>query len=242
MDLKNPPSLSKIFGDFFTGFGAGLIGTAVFGIVLLLSWSIVGDTLAPTDVVINEFGVEINQRETHPLFLHFITLAIFMGILSGNVAFVVLKALIDPRYENKATMMSHVFFANLVILVLMLPAYIIFSNLFASDGVAFAAVLHIVVSVLFSFFVLEFVNFTKHLLVSLYGAIFGLLLFLWVAALMLKSNPSMLAFLSLPLLMGFILSGNRIAQATYAWMYQSYGVDMLNIDTRFGADYIEKKK
>jgi len=240
MDLKNPPTLSKIVTNFFTGFGSGLVGTAVFGIIILLSWSIVGDTLSPTDIVKNEFGVQINNVQTHPLFLHFITLAIFLGILVGNLAFVFLSATSDARYTNKTTLITHVFFSNLVLLVFMLAGYVTFSNLFAAPGVAAAAIIHMILSVLFSFFTLEFVNFSRHLFVSLYGILVGIILFLIAGAVFLAGNASLLAFLSLPLLMGFVLMGNSVIQAVYGWMYANYGIDALNIETRFGEDYGQK--
>lgn len=239
--MKEPFSLSRIFVNFFTGFGSGLIGTAVFGIMILVTWSIVGDTLSPTDIRLNEFGVRISQSDSHPLFLHFITLAIFLGILAGNIAFVILSTVVESRYENRSTAVTHVFFANLIMLILMLPVYVISSNLFGPQGVAFAGIFHALLSVIFSFFSLELIHYHKHLFISLYGVIAGIVLFVLVASFMVKGGNSLLAFLSLPLLMGFILAGNGIVRSVYAWMYQTYGVDMLNVETRFGDDYQAKK-
>lgn len=240
-DMKDSFSLSRIVINFFTGFGSGLIGTAIFGIMILLTWSIVGDTLSPSDIRLNEFGVQISQTDSHPLFLHFITLAIFLGILAGNIAFVILNTVVEDRYEHRSTAITHVFFANLIILILMLPGYVTMSNLFGSEGIAFAGVSHAILSVLFSFFALEFIHFTKYLFVSLYGALMGIVLFLLIGSFLVKGNTSLLAFLSLPLLMGLVLAGNGIVRAIYAWMYQTYGMDVLNIQTRFGDDYSDKK-
>ena len=241
MNLDNPPALSKILGDFAIGFGAGLVGTATFGIVVFLSWSVVGDTLAPTDVIRNEFGVQINQAGTHPLFLHFITLAIFLGILAATVSLVTITGITDSRYKHRTTTLTHVFFSNLVILILMLPAYIMFSNLFVAEGVAAAALLHAIFAAIFSFFSLQFVHLNRHLIVSLYGVILGMVFFLCVTAMMLRGNSSFIAFLALPLLMGSLLGMDSLAQSIYGWVYKRYGVDWLNINTRFGDDYSEKK-
>jgi len=35
--------------------------------------------------------------------------------------------------------------------------------------------------------------------------------------------------------------GNRSAEVFYAWLYEKYGRDFLNIDTKFGADYGESE-
>ena len=46
--------------------------------------------------------------------------------------------------------------------------------------------------------------------------------------------------LAMPFLFGFIGMGNSLAEAIYGWIYKTYGSDVLNTDTRFGADYTEE--
>ncbi len=79
MDFKKPVTLSQIFISFLTGFGAGIAGTAVLAIIIFLSWSVIGGVLSPQEVPLNEFGVQIDAPQTHPLFLHFVVLAVFLG-------------------------------------------------------------------------------------------------------------------------------------------------------------------
>jgi MFS family permease len=235
--LKNPPSVSKIFFQFWTGFGSGMIGSVIFAIVILLSWKIVGDTLSPTDVALNEFGVKIDQESTHPLFVHFITVAIFLGVMAANIAFVSLSSITNDRYNYRSTMVTHCFFGNLILLLLLIPCYIIFNAYLQSDGIAIAGIIHGLTAAMFSSLVLEIVNRHEHSLVNIIALMGSMIIFTWIAVPMYKSGSTLFAFIILPLLMGIISSTNSLAEAVYAWVYQSWGNDILNLDQRFGDDY-----
>ena len=240
MDQRSSLSLAQILLRFFAGFGAGFAGAIVLGIVILLSWSIVGGTLAPPDTAFNEFGVRIDQMPTHPLFLHVVTLAVFLGAIVANVGYVFLSTALEKRYDHRATVITHTFFGNLILLVLILPVYMIMSRSFGSSGIGLAGIIHVMLATLFTFFVLEIINQSKYLLVNVYGAIIGLVFFFFFAIWLAGNNPTVLAFLTLPLLVGFIALGNGIAESLYNWIYRIYGSDFLNIETRFGTDYGKK--
>ena len=235
-NLLKPLTFLDVFVRFFSGFGAGIAGSVILLIVLFLGWGIVGNTLSPDTVATNEFGVATVTTGTHPLFAYFIVLAVFLGVLAANISHILMSTVVSEHYAFRTTLLTNVFFGNLILLILMIPVYIIMNGYFGHIAIGVAALIHAVLSAILSFFILEVINWSKHLLVNLYGLVIGLILFTIVAVLFF-SNKTVLAFFVFPFLFGFLSMGNAIAQAVYEWFYKAYGNDFLNIDTRFGDDY-----
>ncbi len=52
-----------------------------------------------------------------------------------------------------------------------------------------------------------------------------------------NNNPTVMAFVALPLLLGNISFGQGITHLIYFWFADTYGNDFLDIEKRFGADY-----
>lgn len=230
-------SVASIFFRFLMGFGSGFIGTVVLGIILFLSWNIVGETLSPSDVIKNEFGINISDNQTHPLFLSIVTLAVFLATMSANIAYVLLSSITEEKYARRSTTLTHVFFGNLVFLLFALPVYLISSSLFGPEGIAISALLHVTLTILFSFLVTEALHQSKYFIVNLYGALFGIILFTFVGNIFVSDNTTTLTLLALPLLLGCICLGSRFMEVLYAWLVQTYGTDFLNVDNQFGRDY-----
>lgn len=244
MDLRKSPSFSNVIGSFFTGFGSGLIGSVVFGVVILLSWSIVGDILLPVDVASNEFGVSVETPKPHDLFLFFIILAMFLSISAASMAYVALSSITQEIYNKRATVLTHSFFANLIFLVLMIPVYLAFSG-FDVQGVIIAAMIHVFVSATFTFSIQEMLAEKKYLAVKLYSGSFTFLSFSALVFSLIGSNTSVLSFIALPIVYGFFSLFKTLTESIYIWFYQTYGVDALNIDTRYGQDFqdeLQQKK
>ncbi len=232
--------ISLIVFRFLSGFGAGLVGTIVWGLILFLSWSIVGDVLSPSDVQTNEFGIKLSVPKMHPLFIYIVIFAVFLATLAASIAYVFIFSTLEERYVAKATAITHVFFAGLLFVFLMIPVYIVAAKLWGPVGIAASAMLHAVILALFTFFVLEIIRNTKHLLVHLYGAVLALVLFFFFGTMLTKGTPAIVSFLTLPFLLGMFGTGNGVAEAVYHWFYQSYGNDVLNSERLFGADYAEE--
>ena len=234
--LLKPVSFLDIFIRFFSGFGAGIAGAVILLIVLFLGWSIVGTTISPTDITTNEFGVVISTESTHPLFVYFVVLAVFLGVLAANLSYILISTVISEHYSFRTTLLTDVFFGNLVLLILMLPVYAMLNNYFGYASMAIGAIIHAVLSSLLSFFTLEIINWSKYLMVNLYGLLLGMVLFVGVGIIFF-SNKTVFAFFFLPFLFGFLAMGNSLAQSIYEWFYKTYGNDFLNSETRFGDDY-----
>ncbi len=234
--LLKPLSFLDVFIRFFSGFGAGVAGSVILLIVLFMGWGIVGNTLSPANVTTNEFGVSEMVTGTHPLFIYFVVLASFLGILASSVSYILMSTVVSEHYHYRTTLLTDVFFGNLILLILMIPVYAIMNSYFGYESIGIAAVIHAILSAILSFFILEIINWSKYLLVNLYGLILGLILFTIVAVLFF-SNKTIFAFFVLPLLFGFLSMGNALAQAAYEWFYHAYGNDFLNSENRFGDDY-----
>jgi hypothetical protein len=234
---KQNYTIPSIFSRFLIGFGAGFIGTLVLGLMLFLSWKVVGETLSPSDVIKNEFGITITDNQTHPLFLSIVTLSVFLAVMAANIAYVFLSSIVEEKYIRRSTTLTQVFFGNLVFLLLMLPLYVISSSNFGPSGIAITAVLHAVFTAFFSFLVTEVLHQSKYFIVNLYGTIIGIIFFVFCANMLVINNATTLTLLALPILLGFTALGNRLAEVLYAWLINTYGTDFLNVDTQFGKDY-----
>jgi len=241
MDKDKNKSISVIFLRFLVGFGAGFVGSVVLGIILLLSWSIVGDAFSSISVANSDVNLDLGSVNTHPLFLSLIVLAFFISVLTATLMYGFLTPTIEAKYNFRSTILSQTFFGNLVFLFLMIPIYILAKKFFFANGVATAGAIHAIVASIFTFSVIELLNEKKYILVRLYGGIFGALLFMFFGIMFLKGNTTFLIFLLLPLVLGFLGAGNASMEIFYQWLYQNYGIDFLNTQARFDGDYSNKK-
>ncbi len=237
-------TLSKVFLKFALGLGSGGVGTIVLGIVLLLTWSVVGEVLLPTTYqTVNEFGEVLTHREeTHPLFLSVVILAVFLATLVANLFHCMISSTVESKYFRKSTNLTQAFLGNLCILFLFIPIYIISSGVYGAPGVALTALAHAIIASMFTFLALEILSTRRYLLVSLYGFITGLALFFIVMNMIGFGNPTIVTFLALPLLLGNIGAGSGISQMFYYWLQETYHNDFLDSEKRFGGDYGEKEE
>ena len=235
---KNVP-LSQIILRFFTGFGAGLAGSVVLLIILLAGWSIVGEALSSTAISTNEFGVLVGDSSVHPLFVYFVLLAAFLGVLASTATDTLLMTLVEDRFTLRSTTLTHAFFGNLILMILLLPAYIVASGKTGVDGVTNMVLIHFLLSGVFTFLILEALHWSKYFLVNVYALIVALALYFLITS-GLASNATSLALLAMPFLFGFLAMSNSLAAAVYEWLVSTYGSDVLNTETRFGSDYDDK--
>ncbi len=234
-------SLSAIFFRFFAGIWAGTSGAIIMGIVLFLTWSIVGDTLLPNHEVISEFD-RINQdNTTHPMFLAIVLMSVFLSSLVSNLVFCLINSVLSERYPYRSTMLTQAFLGNIAILVLFIPVYLIVSGEHGPVGVGVVAIAHAVLAGLFTFFTSEILSTSEYIFISLYGAVLGLVFLLFAGSLLVEVNPTVLSFLALPMLLGFLNAGNAIVEIFYFWFKKVYGISFLETDKRFGSDYGRKE-
>jgi len=232
-------NLPSVFVGSLVGFAAGLLGTMVLGLILLLTWSIVGDVLMPTvDQTTSEFGEILSHRQnTHPLFLSVVILGVFLATLAANILKTFLNTSIEEKYTAQATCITHVGIGNVVVLLMMIPVYIVVSGNYGATGVAIVALIHSCLSAILSVLTLDLISLKKYVLLSVYGLMSGMVLFFLSFNMFGGNNPTVLAFVALPLLLGTMSLGQGLFQLLYFWFADTYGNDFLDIDKRFGSDY-----
>jgi len=242
-NILSKVSLSTIFIRFSLGFGSGGAGAIVLGLVLLFTWSIAGDVLSPSTYQIqDEFGQTLSYKEnTHPLFLSVVIFAVFLATLVANLFYCLIISTVEEKYVTKSTNVTHTFIGNLILLIIFLPVYLLSSSQFGAPGVAFTALFHTILVAILTFLIIEILSTHKYILVSVYGAFLGLSMFLCLINIIGFGNPTVLTFITLPLLLGLIGAGSAIAQMFYMWIQKLYDNDFLATDKRFGEDYGKKE-
>ena len=232
-------NLSTVFLRFFSGFGAGMVGTIVLGIILFLTWGIVGDALSSTaNQVVSEGipGLELKEK-SHPLFLSVVILAVFLATLISNLSNSLISSVTEEKYQNRTTNLTQAFVGNLVILILFIPIYLISSGIYGPLGVKITGMAHICLASVFCYLAMEILSETKYLLLSLYGVITGIAIFAIMMNIIGSSSANLLSLAALPLLIGSIGAGSGISQMFYHWIQRTYGADVLESGKRFGDDY-----
>ncbi len=229
--------ISIIFFRFIAGFFSGVIGTVILGLILFLTWSIVGDTLnQPTDLN-PTIGIQLDRPPAHPLFVYIVVFGVFIASLLSNISYTIGMNMLEEKYENRATSITQVFLSSVIILIIFLPAYIFANASFQVPGVAFAAILHTGFCAIFTYIVLETLTQTKYLLVRIYGIILGIAMFFVLESILLDTKATIAIFLSLPFLHGLLGMGNGISEGVYHWFFKTYANDFLHSERRFGQDY-----
>lgn len=235
-------TLSAIFLRFGGGFWAGATGAIIMGIILSFTWTIVGEILSPMEQSGDEFGKYMEGESVHPLFMSIVLLAVFLSSLVSNLIYSLINSIIADRYPLRSTTLTHVFIGNLTIFVLMITIYLTLGSVYGAQGIAVAAISHAVLACIFTFFAVEILSNSPYIFISVYGAILGLIMFLFAGSFLATFNPTVLSLLTLPLLLGFLNAGSGIVEMFYFWFSQTYGIKFLETDKRFGSDYGRAEK
>ena len=235
-------SLSRVFFRMLIGFFSGLAGTMILGIVLFVAWGVVGDTIqsitfSPSDSLNPAF----ENTEVHPLFLNFITLAIFLAALAGTLCYGTMICKSEDKEDKMTTTLTHIFIGNLVILVMILPLYYATSGMEAKIGIMLSTIVHSIMAVLYTAMVMEILQDQRHLMVNLFGVIFGIILFCWISTFVIN-NFSIFIFLTLPLLLSMVSAGATLVMMFYNWIIKIYGEDFMDVEKKYGKDYKKEKE
>ena len=224
-------TLSDLFLRFFIGLGSGFMGTLVLVIVLFLTWSIVGDTLSQTIETTNDNTPSLTpQEKTHPMFLSIVTLGFFLATLTANLTFCVVLSNLQERFTIKTnTVITQVFFGNLILLFAILPVYLLASGFYGAQGILLSAVVHTIITGMFTYLTLENYHNHHYMMVAIYGIIVSILFFgLWFCFLF--TNFALTVFLIFPLYLSMVGFGTSCNEMIYQWLKGLYGNDFLKRD------------
>lgn len=242
MDFKKHVPLSRIIFRFLTGFGSGITGSIILLLILFAGWSIVGESLSAKTETVNEFGVLVGQTNTHPLFVYLVLFATFLSVLAASTVYTLLMTVVESRFTLKTTALAHTFFGNIVLMVFILPAYLVTSSQGGLDGITNMVLIHIFISGILTFLILETLHWDEYFLVSIYALVIALSLYFLSQTGFDEDQTHSLVLLSMPLLFGFLAMGRSFAEMIYLWIFRTYGNDVLNSETRFGSDYEDRAK
>lgn len=225
------PTFLTLVLKTFAGFGAGAIGTLVLLVIFLLGGSILQPTLTGTE-----------GEPLHPLFIFVFMAMVFLTSLASNLTGPLFFSFVQQdKYSRKQTAVTQIFIANVVILAILAPVYLL---IFASgfDLTAFLAGIHVMVAAIASMMILEILGNLRYSLVGVYGVTFSLLFAIGINFLIYQfsqRNIVILIFSVLPVMWTFIGFISVIVEMFYAWMQRLYGVDFLAATTSFGKEYGE---
>lgn len=211
------------------GVGGGLVGTALILVISLLASSVLQSAL----------GAQASEDGVHPLFVFVFLAMIFLSSATANLLGPLFIGLSErEKYRHLSTTLYQIFIANVVILILVAPLYVLMAGL-NLKMVAAVAALHIVLSTFSSALILEIIADYRYALLGVYSTVLAVLVSSGISFLfysLFKANPSFLLFPILPLLWFSIGFFNGLLGFLYGWIYKLYGTDFLSSAITYGAD------
>ncbi|MBI4994305.1 hypothetical protein HZC21_01515 [Candidatus Peregrinibacteria bacterium] len=229
------PSFLTLVLKTFAGLGGGIAGMVILLIIFLGASTILNSVFNP--------DLLAETTDKSPLFIFVFMAMIFLTSLGANLLGSLFFTFVEhEKYSRTSTAMYQVFFANLVIFIILAPVYLLLDSRNLMDMVGFLAGFQALIGALASMMILEIIGNLRYALVGVYGVIFAMLI--GAASIILtyeltQNNTVIVLFSTLPViwtLLGFV---TVIVEMLYRWLYTLYGSDFLMSKTSFGRDYGE---
>lgn len=206
----------------------GLLG-GLSGTVVLLMVALIGNWIFPTLLE----GLDAESAPKSPLILFLVLVMVFLGTIVGNLISLTLMTVVDrQKYHNLSTPLTQAFMFNLLMFVFSIPVYLFLQNASLST-ISFVIGIHLTLTAFMSSIVIEILSEREHILVTLYGSAFAMLLTLatsLVSFILLGNGPAkaLFVFLVFPMTWTFLGLCGAAAEMLYRWAYDVYGVDFLS--------------
>jgi hypothetical protein len=211
------------------GIGGGVVGTAVVILISILGAGILQSAL----------GAGSEDGTVHPLFVFVFIAMMFLGSLASNLLGPLFLGLSDrKKYVALTTSLYQIFIANIVILIVLVPVYMLISGL-KVEMLSSVAALQVVVSAFVSALILEIIADHKYALLGVYSTAFsvlvsaGIYFFFYSVS---SDQPIILLFLALPVIWGAIGIFSGLMGLVYEKIYRLYGIDFLSSEVKYGDD------
>lgn len=201
---------------------AGGAGAIVMGVVLLAGWSILGEALSAPQITVNQFGIEETVTNLHPLFSVLVVAGIFLSSLVAHTIHGILLTLNDENTKPRRTLLTQIFFSQVVLLVLTIPLYFAASSGAGATVSGAVALLHILLGL-----VLAHAIVAPPSLIRTFGLTVGVALFGLALILVTHVNVTLAALLALPLGLGLRELGDAMASMWYTSATRAYGIEIL---------------
>ncbi len=219
------------FPTFVLKLLAGTAGGIAGSLILLLIFVLASSILAPL--------TEPDPEYISPIFIFILMVMIFLASTIGNILSTFLLSLTErDKYTRRASTIYQVFMVSVIMFVLMVPVYFLAASVNISVA-AYAVALHIFLAAQVSAIILEIISNYRYSLVGVYGVTFSILM---SAAILFGvsnviSNPTLLLFISLPVVWGSIAFMQSVVTMIYGWIVRIYDKDFLSTQTLYGKDY-----
>lgn len=204
--------------------------------------------LGAATILGSAFNPELLEGEAgkHPLFIFVFMAMIFLTSLGANLVGSLLFTFVEhEKYTRRSTAIYQIFFANLVIFIMLAPVYLLLDSRNLMDMIGFLAGFHVLIGALASMMILEIIGNLRYAIIGVYGVIFATLISTATIILTYEltlQNKTVVLFSAVPViwtLLGFI---TVIVEMLYRWLYTLYGSDFLMSKTSFGKDYGEAEE
>ena len=213
----------------FGGLVGGLIGTALIVVIAFLG----------SGVLSSAIGSDTGDGTIHPLFIFVFLAMMFIGSCAANITGALFVGLADrSKYARIPTTLTQIFAANLFILILVAPVYMVIAT-FGTEMLPSVAGLQVVVSAFASALILEILAAYRYALLGVYSTVMAVLFSSGIYLLFYQfssDNPLILLFLALPVMWGGISFFGALFEWLYGWIYKMYGTDFLSSTMKYGDD------
>lgn len=214
----------------FGGLGGGIVGTGLILVIAFLG----------SGILSSAFGVEGDTTEVHPLFVFVFLAMMFVGSCAANVLGPLFVGLVDrEKYTHLASSLYQIFIANIVILIIVAPVYMVVASL-KPELIGAVGALQVVVSAFASAMIFEIVASYRYALLGVYATAFSVLIssgvYFFFYGVSSSGTPIILLFVALPVMWTSIALFAGLLEWIYAWFYKVYGVDFLSSVMKYGAD------
>lgn len=225
-----PMSFFTMVLKTFAGFGGGIAGTIVLIVIFLATSSILQPALG---------GAAMSPDEVSPLFIVVLLGMVFAtSLVSSMVGPLFLAYTERERYTRISTTLGQIFIMNIVIFAFVLPVYLTASST-SLQITAFTAALQVILSATAGSLILELLHDSRYPLLAVYETVLALLTSIAIGFLFftVTSNATILMFIALPMIWGFIGFFHAAVTMFYYWIFTTWGTDYLATESQFGTDY-----
>jgi len=227
-----PPTmrLATVVFRTLAGILGGAFGSAMIFLVIILTQSLTT-------------GIFDGTGTFNPVYIFIILAMAFLCTQIAAIASASLFAYIENyKYTRLTSTLVQIFLINLLMFIVMIPAYIVVSQL-NSEALIYVGATHVVFSAIASTLIMEIMTEYRYAILSVYTTIASVMIaILVILFLQFSANEVIILPLlaMLPIVWGCVGLVIGVGEMIYAWIYETYGVDYLSLDTNYGAEYSEK--
>lgn len=217
--------LATVVFRTFAGLFGGIIGSAVIFLIFMLTQSTLQGLLTSVSTDFN------------PVFIFIVLAMAFLGTqLSAISSTALISYTQTPKYTRLTSTLVQVFMANLIIFLLLIPGYIVISQL-NTEAIMYVAAIHIFFSGLISTLIMEIIADYRYAILGVYSSSIATLIAITLMLIIQTLTPEAAIIpllLILPITWSCLALCIGVGEMIYWWLYETYGVDYLSLTAEYG--------